>query len=127
MSTLTTISFEGIVIDPYSLEPAAARLVCSIKPRWALKKLTFKKLTTDEHLIYYVVNLKDSEEEYNSVLMKVYPTNSDVYANQEEQFHLLTHLIDQKLASQLLLRFANGYLCNHIPGKVLEIKDQQVK
>lgn len=124
MSTITTIPFENVAINRPSLELAAGRLICSIKPRWALKKLAFKRLATDEHSVYYVVNLKDNEDDQNSVLLKIYSTNSDVYTDHEEQFHLLTHLMDEAIAPQLLLRFANGYLCQHISGKPLDIKDQ---
>ncbi|UJR32923.1 hypothetical protein I4U23_020384 [Adineta vaga] len=126
MSTMTTIPQEPIEIDLNSLETTAARLVCSIKPRWALKKLVFKKLTTDCHLIYYTIFLKDNEDERNNVILKIYPTNFDVYADPQEQFHLLTHLIEQKIAARVLLRFNNGYISTSIPGKILDLKEQPI-
>ncbi|CAF0946558.1 unnamed protein product [Adineta ricciae] len=126
MSAITPIPCENVEIDSNSLETTAARLVCSIKPRWALKKLVFKKLTNDSHLIYYLIFLKDTNDEQNSVILKLYPTNSDVYADQEEQFHLLSHLIQQKVAAHVLLRFNNGYICTPIPGKALDIKEQPI-
>ncbi|CAF1171617.1 unnamed protein product [Rotaria sordida] len=126
MSTSSTISHELVTADINSLETTAGPLICSIKRRWATNKLIFKKLINDDHLIHYVVFLKGTQDEQNGVVLKIYPTNSDVYTDHQEQLRLINHLSYHNIAPRILLTFINGYFCNYyIQGNILDIKEQQ--
>ncbi|CAF1404577.1 unnamed protein product [Adineta steineri] len=124
-STSTTIPNETVEIDVNAVETNASRLVCSIKPRWALKKFIFKKFTDDNHFICYAISLKNNEDDQSSVIIKVNPTNADVYTDYQEQFRLLNHFIQNKTAAPILLKFTNGYISSYIEGKTLDIKEKE--
>ncbi|CAF3991666.1 unnamed protein product, partial [Rotaria magnacalcarata] len=123
-SANTAIPYEEAIVDVNSLE-IAGRLICSIKQRWATNKLVFKNLNNDDHLVRYVVFLKDNENEEYSAILRIYPTNSDVYTDHREQLRLLTHLAHHQQAPQILLTFTNGYFSSYIQGKILDIREQR--
>ncbi|CAF3396625.1 unnamed protein product [Rotaria socialis] len=123
-SAKTTIPYEAVIVDVNSLE-IAGRLICSIKQRWTTNKLVFKNLNNDDHLVRYVVFLKDNEDEESSVILRIYPTSSDVYTDHQEQLRLLTHLAQHQQAPHILLTFTNGYFSSYIQGKILDIREQR--
>ncbi|CAF2853642.1 unnamed protein product [Rotaria sp. Silwood2] len=125
MSISCTIPDEQVIVDINSLETTAGRLICSIKRRWAKNKLLFKKLTNDDHLIRYVIFLKDTQDEQSNVILKIYSTNSDVYTDYQEQLRLINYLNNYKITPHILLTFINGYFCNYIQGNILDIKEQE--
>ncbi|CAF1016640.1 unnamed protein product [Rotaria sp. Silwood1] len=125
MSTSSTIPYEPVIVDINSLETTASRLICSIKRQWITNKLIFKKLPHDDYLIRYVVFLKDTQDEKSSIVLKIYPTNSNVYTDHQEQLHLIHYLSHYKIVPHILLTFTNGYFCNYIQGNILNIKEQQ--
>ncbi|CAF4204321.1 unnamed protein product, partial [Rotaria sp. Silwood2] len=125
MSISCTIPDEQVIVDINSLETTAGRLICSIKRRWAKNKLLFKKLTNDDHLIRYVIFLKDTKDEQSNVVLKIYSTNSDVYTDYQEQLRLINYLNNYKITPHILLTFINGYFCNYIQGNILDIKEQE--
>jgi hypothetical protein len=127
MSAIATILYEAVEIDINSFEISTGRLLCSIKPRWASKKLVFKKLNTDDNFIRYAISLKDSEDEQSDIVVKIYPTNSNIYIDHQEQFRLIAHFINRGIAPRILLSFINGYYSNYIQGKILDVKEQQTQ
>ena len=128
----TMISTEAIphdeeTLDPNALETSAARLICSVKPRWASKRLTFKRLATVDSSIRYLACLKDTEEQQLGVVVTLYPANSDIYTDPQEQRRIVTLLIQHDLAPRHFLTFNNGFLSTHALGKALDLKDQQTQ
>ena len=127
MLSTEAIPHDDETLDPNSLETSAGRLICSVKPTWASKRLTFKRLTTADSSIRYLACLKDTEEEHLGVVVSLYPANSDIYTDHQEQRRIVTLLIQHELAPRLFLTFTNGYLSTNALGKALDLKDQQTQ
>lgn len=127
MCAASNILHEPVFVDINSLEITAGRIICSIKRRWAKNKLNIKKLAYDDHLILYNISVKDTNDEKNSVLLKIYPKNSDVYTDYEEQLHLITQVIPRHIGPHIILTFTNGYFCSSVQGHTLDIKEQKTQ
>lgn len=121
MSATTNTPHEAVEIDIDSLETSASRLVCLIKPTWVSKKLNIKKLGIDNNNIYYSIFPNEDEDEQHGVVVKIYPTNSDVYTDHQK---ILTY---HEIAPHVLLTFINGYFSNFILGKTLDINEEQTQ
>ncbi len=125
--TTTNTPHEAVEIDVDSLETSAGRLICSIKPTWASKKLIVNKLGTDDNTIYYSIFPVDNEDEQHGVVIKVYPANSDVYTDHQAELRLIEELAHHEIAPQILLTFINGYFSNYVLGKTLDIKEEHTQ
>ncbi len=124
MSATTNTPYEPVEIDVDSLETSAGRLICTIKPTWVSKKLIVKKLGNDENTIYYSIVPIYNEDEQHGVVIKVYPSNSDVYTDHQAELRLIEELAQHEVAPNILLAFTNGYFSNYVLGKTLDIKGE---
>lgn len=118
---------ESVEIDVNSVETNANRLIGLIKPTWVSKHLIFKKLGTDDNKTYYSIIPNDIENEQHGIVLKIYPTNSDVYADRRIEFDIMHQLVQYNLASRILLTFNNGYFSTHLRGKTLDINQEQTQ
>lgn len=119
--------YEELKIDINSLETSANHLICLIKPAWVSKTLTFKKLSTDDSSLYYSVFPSDFEDERHGIVIKLYPIDSDLYADHKKEYRLIEQLVDRELVPRILLTFANGYFSSYIIGKTLDIHDDHTQ
>jgi hypothetical protein len=127
MSAANNIPHEAVKIDADTLETSAGRLICTIKPTWASKTLIFKKLGTDDSLIHYAIFPTDEEDELHGVVVKLYPANSDVYTDHQQQLQLMNQLSLDTIAPNVLLTFINGYFSTYILGDVLDAKEEHAQ
>ncbi len=118
---------EAVEIDVNSLESSASRLLCIIRPTWVSKELIFKKLGIDSNNICYSIYPSKDEDEQHGVVIKIYPENSDVYTNHQEELRFIDQLVHHELAPQVLLTFINGYVSNYVLGKTLEMKEEHTQ
>ena len=124
---MTSVPHEAVEIDVDSLETSASRLICLIKPTWVSKKLLVKKLGVDDNRIYYSISPGDEEEEQYGVVIKLYPSNSNVYMDHQAALQLIDELAQHGIALHVLLTFNNGYFSNYILGKTLDNKEEYTR
>lgn len=120
---MASILHECFELDIHSLEMTAGRLICSIKPRWLSKKLTFKKLIACDESSLYLVHCKQTGDEQQGILIRIYPTNSDILINYDELIRIITPWMRQGFFPSILATFNNGYFSSCVEGKRVERKD----
>lgn len=125
MSATTDTPYEAVEIDVDSLEISAGRLICSIKPTWASKKLIVKSLGINNY--YYSIFPSEDEDEQHGVVIKIYPANSDVYTDRQAEFRRIDQLVQHGIALRIVLTFINGYVSNYVLGKTLDIKEEHTQ
>jgi hypothetical protein len=125
MSATTDTPYEAVEIDVDSLEISAGRLICSIKPTWASKKLIVKPLGINNY--YYSIFPSEDEDEQHGVVIKIYPANSDVYTDRQAEFRRIDQLVQHGIALRIVLTFINGYVSNYVLGKGLDIKEEHTQ
>jgi len=125
MSATTDTPYEAVEIDVDSLEISAGRLICSIKPTWASKKLIVKSLGINNY--YYSIFPSEDEDEQHGVVIKIYPANSDVYNDRQAELRRIDQLVQHGIALRIVLTFINGYVSNYVLGKTLDIKEEHTQ
>ena len=123
MSSASAIPHESIEFDIHSLETGTGRIICSIKPRWASRKLAVKDLGIDGGSQRYQIDLKGNEDDKNAITVRLYGANSDVYMDHQEQLRLVTPWMQRGFIPKILLTFNNGYLSSHTDGKPMDAKE----
>lgn len=123
MTDANPIPHESIVIDLKSLENSGSHLIGLIEPTWISKKIIFKRLGNDDCTIYYKLYPDDQQDNQHGIVIKVYPTNSDVYTDHQKAFRLIEQLVHQRIAPRILLTFINGYFSTYILGKTLNVNE----
>ena len=126
---MSSIVYEPLQLDIDSLETTAGRLICSIKPQWSSKKLTFKKFPSQDESLIYLINCPQVEDEQQGIIVRLYSTNSDVFMRYEEQIRTMAPWMRRGFFPLVSVMFINGYFSNYPDGKVMisrELENQYV-
>ncbi|CAF0752541.1 unnamed protein product [Didymodactylos carnosus] len=120
------LPYQDTELNINKIEEEAFRLICVIKPHWATKKLTYKKLTDDVSnslLGMFPTSTDNSDKDIkHGLVCKVYGNNSDLIIDREKEIRVMVELAQHQFANQILLKFKNGFFYGYVPGKPIDCK-----